>query len=147
MCPSDEDDTSSVCTREREGFEIRVVDKEPKCSCHCVPPDKPKEHKSDCWCVDPELKCYEDHYAGICGCNCDDCAGGGCDCVLLARLTGPKGDPKNWKADHSVRRFVRPVLMRDPQVYAEAHPPKPEAPKAGGKQGGAAGAAKTPVTP
>ena len=24
-----------------------------------------------------------------------------------------------WKADHRVRRFIRPVLMRDPQVQIE----------------------------
>jgi hypothetical protein len=26
---------------------------------------------------------------------------------------------KTWKTDHSVRRFVRPVLMRDPQVVLD----------------------------
>ncbi len=144
MCSADDDEMSSTCTREREGFEIRVVDKEPKCSCRCEPPAQVKEHKSDCWCVDPELPCYAKHYEGICDCDCEDCADGGCDCVLLARLSGPKGDPKNWKAEHNVRRFVRPVLMRDPQAYAEAHPPKAEKKAAGTPKTATPKAAVTP---
>ena len=31
--------------------------------------------------------CYEDHYDGKCGCDCDDCDGSCGDCILLARLT------------------------------------------------------------
>jgi hypothetical protein len=37
--------------------------------------------------------------------------------VLLVRLDRDEQD--NWTTDHSVRRFVRPVLMRDPQVEIE----------------------------
>lgn len=136
MCPDDEDDDMTpVCTREREGFEIKVVagDKPPGCACHCVPPDTApppsekkdtKEHESECWCADPELHCHVDHYAGKCGCHVDECSGGGCDCVLLAKLTAPNLEKEEtaWKVDHSVRRFIRPVLMRDPQVYIETHP-------------------------
>jgi hypothetical protein len=70
-----------------------------------------------CKCVNPEHKCYVDHYAGKCECNCNDCAGCDCDCVLLARLDESGDDPDHpaWTPDHRVRRFVRPVLMRDPQ--------------------------------
>jgi hypothetical protein len=39
--------------------------------------------------------------------------------VLLARLERPDVEKPDWAADHSVRRFVRPVLMRDPQVEIE----------------------------
>ncbi len=122
-CGCDDEETSSVCAREREGYEIRIVRDQPKCSCQC---DLPKESKgepfkSDCLCVDPTLPCYVDHYKGICGCCCDDCAGGSCDCdcVVLAKLSPPVDDKSGWTADHRVRRFVRPVLMRDPVVAEE----------------------------
>src|ERR1043165_4579146 len=32
MCASDEDETTSVCTRERDGFEIRIERTRPKCT-------------------------------------------------------------------------------------------------------------------
>jgi hypothetical protein len=123
MCASDEDETSTVCTRERDGYEIRIVCQPPKCVCYPEPPtdQQGKEHSSECFCVDPTLPCYADHYAGKCGCDCDGCAGGSCacDCVVLAQLDRGKGEIPVWTADHSVRRFVRPVLMRDPQVDQE----------------------------
>lgn len=115
VCPSDEDDSSSSCTREREGFEIRVVSALPECICGC-PERSVKKGESDCACVDPEDECYRDHYDGKCGCddgeNCDCCS----DCVLLARLNG---DDEKWMVSHAARRFVRPVLMRDPEVLRE----------------------------
>ncbi len=49
--------------------------------------------------------CYEAHYNG----SSEDCNG---DSVLLAKLTfDQKGGPK---IDYSVRRFVRPALIREP---------------------------------
>jgi hypothetical protein len=120
MCASDEDDLSSTCTRDREGFEIKVVTEEPKCSCRCEIPDPAPPHRdNDCWCVDPESECYAAHYKGECGCNCYECSGGGCDCVLLARLDKPADVMDPWSVDHRVRRFIRPVLIRDPQVEKE----------------------------
>jgi hypothetical protein len=137
MCPSDEGEPESMCTREREAFEIRVVPERPKCACSCVPEDEAAadgnvdegqrnvvraDKESDCYCVDPTLPCYADHYAGKCGCDCDDCGGAVCccDCVILARLDKVDDDGNvSWTADHSVRRFIRPVLMRDPQAFAE----------------------------
>ena len=136
LCESDEDETKSECTREREGFEIRVLPQRPTCVCGCpepVPPTDPPPPPEgnpdnpppvpalaanpsrvvDCLCADPESDCYKDHYAGLCGCNCDDCSDCDCKCILLARLDR-KGDV--WSTDHSVRRFIRPVLMRDPQI-------------------------------
>ena len=128
MCPSDDDETPPVCTRERDGFEIRIVRNAPKCSCNCIPlesahdqgSDTPRATDSGCACVEPSDPCYYDHYQGKCGCHCDDeCTGGGCDCVLLARLNKSTGEQVVWTADHSVRRFIRPVLMRDPVVESE----------------------------
>lgn len=124
MCASDEDESSSVCTRERDGFEIRIVRTRPKCACSCpeLDPKDPTQAmlETACKCVNSEHKCYVDHYAGRCGCDCEDCASCDCDCVLLARLdkSGDLAHPK-WIPDHRVRRFVRPVLMRDPQVEIE----------------------------
>jgi hypothetical protein len=124
-CSSDDDDPGSVCTRERMGYEIRIMRNRPQCACSC------QEHDADdppmavvddaCWCVNPEHPCYADHYAGKCGCDCDDCANCECDCVLLARLdqTSQEADHPVWQVDHRVRRFIRPMLMRDPQVQIE----------------------------
>ena len=118
MCPTDDEETTSECTREREGWEIRVVSEDPRCVCRCKPPSY-EQKDSDCKCLAPIPECYAPHYDGDCGCECHDCNGGCCDCVLLARLERPDGEKPDWTADHSVRRFVRPVLMRDPQVEVE----------------------------
>ncbi|ELX08634.1 hypothetical protein Jab_2c06890 [Janthinobacterium sp. HH01] len=58
----------------------------------------------------PDDPCYKDHYAGTCAVCCNDCA---CEWVLLARLTSSTDG--SWKPDHSVRRFIRPLLLADPQ--------------------------------
>jgi hypothetical protein len=123
MCAADDDEATSVCTRERDMFEIRVVNgsEPPKCACGC----NDQRRKSDaaimsaagqdhCLCADPT--CHADHYAGVCGCNCGDGSNCDCECILLARLD--KKD-SGWTVDHRVRRFIRPMLMRDPQVEIE----------------------------
>jgi hypothetical protein len=38
---------------------------------------------------------------------------------VLARIDETDDVERPWKPDHRVRRFVRPVLMRDPLVEAE----------------------------
>lgn len=134
MCGCDEDDAPPLWTRERDGFEIKVVTKRPDCGCGCLPLEggnedeyrNRDEHRSECWCVDPEHPCYRKHYEGVCNCiaGCDDCSDCDCQCVLLARLvsaTKGSGDDekREWSVDHSVRRFIRPVLMRDPVVEGE----------------------------
>jgi hypothetical protein len=115
MCASDEEESSSACTRERDGFEIRIVRELPKCICGCLEPYS--DFQSECGCVDPHHPCYSSHYEGKCKCNagedCDCC----CDCVLLAKLTRP--EDQTWMVDHSVRLFKRPVLIADPQVALE----------------------------
>jgi len=124
MCASDDGDSPSVCTRERDGFEIRIVKTRPPCACGCAEPNDKESRQlrleDRCKCVDPESECYVDHYAGKCGCDCHEGGGCECDCVLLARLD-KTGDRESfaWTVDHRVRRFVRPVLMRDPQVEEE----------------------------
>lgn len=119
MCASDEDETTSICTRERDAFEIRVVQEQPDCACNCEQPDT--TFASDCLCADPTLSCHEDHYAGICSsCGCTDCKSGcsNAGCVVLAYLTRDPAEDK-WIAHHYVRRFIRPILMRDPQAEIE----------------------------
>jgi hypothetical protein len=124
-CSYEETEASSVCTRERDGFEIRVLRARPACVCGC---DEPKDRsddmelciETDCKCVNPEHPCYKDHYQGKCGCDCAENSDCNCDCILLARLDYHSDNEfPYWAADHSVRRFIRPVLMRDPQVEAE----------------------------
>lgn len=70
----------------------------------------------DCACVDPTDPCYVDHYAAKCSCCVD------CEWVTLARVfhtTLPNATVKTWEVDHSVRRLIRPVLMRDAQAEAD----------------------------
>jgi hypothetical protein len=125
MCASDEDEAPSVYTQERDWFEIRVVSERPQCICGCPEPSKHSESeesrqmqeaqlkgKEKFDCVDCANPCHEHHYDGKCGCHCNDCCD--CRCILLARLdkTGEDENP-TWTVDHSVRRFIRPVLMRD----------------------------------
>ena len=135
-CASDDEESSPAPSREKDGYEIRIVSKLPECICACLrepvtdpatnpaanpatgqPIEPAKERAPRCPCVGPEHPCYADHYDGKCGCeggkDCECC----CDCVVLARLN--KSEQGAWEVTHKVRRFVRPVLMRDPQVEKE----------------------------
>jgi hypothetical protein len=119
-CCSDDDEATSDCTREKDGFEIRLVNAEvpPTCVCGCTKPEDPYYKPRDetlCQCADPRLKCYEDHYKGNCVCTCGECTACDCKCILLARLDS-KDQGKTWNADHRVRRFIRPVLISDQQI-------------------------------
>ena len=120
-CSCDDEETSSDCTREKDAFEIRLMLEAPKCACACpppkneqVPPQPAANAEGDDPCMCSGKRCHEDHYAGICGCTCGECSGCDCDCILLAYIDLNE-NPRKWKVDHSVRRFIRPVLMRDPQ--------------------------------
>jgi hypothetical protein len=130
MCADDDTSSGAVATRERAAYEIKIVraDKPPKCACQCEPKLN-QAFKSDCKCVDPTLPGYQDHYDGKCGCNCGACADGpcdcNCDCVLLAQLWRDPDNLKDpdWHTSHAYRRFIRPVLVRDPQIEKDP-PPK-----------------------
>ncbi|HEX7153691.1 MAG TPA: hypothetical protein VF618_19545 [Thermoanaerobaculia bacterium] len=125
-CASDDEESSPVPSREKDGYEISIVRKLPKCICVCDAqtttesatqgnPAGPKEAECKCPCVGPENPCYAGHYNGDCGCDGGkDCC---CDCVVLAQLN--KESDREWTVTHHVRRFVRPVLMRDPVVAGE----------------------------
>jgi hypothetical protein len=69
---------------------------------------------------------------------------------VLARLDRDKDG--RWIADHRVRRFIRPVLMRDPQVEIERQD-REKRKKAGGAAATGAGTStrssksKEPATP
>lgn len=119
MCSNDDEDSTVVCTRERYAFEIRVVRTRPACVCGCPEPESDYDTKAlletECGCVNPKLPCYADHYEGKCTCNCADCSGCDCNCILLARLDHTDDQKNPWTADHRVRRFVRPVLIEDPR--------------------------------
>jgi hypothetical protein len=157
-CSSDDDESPAVCTRERDGFEIRILANPPECMCGCPEADgkptsdskggesecspvgssitesratytgSPTQKATDCRCAGSDLGCYKDHYQGNCGCGGGDCSACDCDCILLARLDKDHASEKpNWMADHCVRRFIRPVLMRDPQCkQTERTAAKPE---------------------
>lgn len=144
-CSCDDEETPSVCTRERDGYEIRIVPQLPDCACGCTdkktmeliaaPPPAPavpvvgnaksKNAKKDevvvkteaaheCCCVDSSRDCYKDYRDGTCGCDCADCC---CEWIVLAYVK--RVSDTEWKPHHSVRRFVRPLLMCDPVARKE----------------------------
>jgi hypothetical protein len=116
MCSCDDDAAASMFTKELDCFEIRVVSKLPDCVCACLESDR-KPTESRCQCVSPHDPCYQDHYKGICDCKCDGGSSCDCTCIVLAKLTQQKDNSeKPWKAEHRVRRFIRPVLMQDPEI-------------------------------
>lgn len=144
VCAEEDDEAPSVCTRLREGYEISLLDTKPECACGCEPlsptpttaaaaakvqsePKRTVWGKSrylagadPCLCANPRLDCYKKHYAGECCGTCgQDCD---CDWIVLAQVqnNSPDSEDTGWIADHSYRRFVRPVLMRDPQVALES---------------------------
>jgi hypothetical protein len=132
MCAGDgDDDAPSVSTRERYGFDIRIVRDQPECACSCDGDDELQDYTS-CGCANPKASCYSAHYGGRCddGCGSSGGAGGGCgsgcggdcgcDCLVLARLDNKSGkESGDWEVSHNVRRFIRPVLIEDPQARLE----------------------------
>ncbi|HEV8334461.1 MAG TPA: hypothetical protein VGQ22_23770 [Steroidobacteraceae bacterium] len=76
------------------------------------PEDPPAGDPDPCLCTHRTGTgaCYEPFYKGECACDCCDC-----DWIILA-VAKRQSDLTQWTIDHSVRRFVRPVLMRDPVV-------------------------------
>lgn len=132
-CSSDDDEATSDCTREKDTYEIRVSRTLPDCVCSCTeqsaqPQEPPANGQQSavgavkvnaCRCVTPDQPnwaCYEKHYNGECGCDCGKCSGCDCQCIVLAVLNKPDKPTDPWKPNHSVRRFIRPVLMLDPQI-------------------------------
>lgn len=119
-----DDEASHIYTREIEGYEIKLENQVPPCTCPCPPddPPPPKPFESNCRCVDPKSKCYADHYAAKCSCCRDtDCKD---DCVVLARIAWDLSD-KVWKVDTTGRRLTRPVLMSSPIAAAQLEEPTP----------------------
>jgi len=120
MCASDEDEAPSVCTRERDGFEICIVSESDLSNkCYCGFKEGSYDYgdgKNDLQGAIPVNPCYKAHDAGECGCHGGQKCNCSCSCVLLAQLNKSKtyDQDRNWTIDHGVRRFVRPVLMRDP---------------------------------
>jgi hypothetical protein len=150
-CGCDDGDASPACTREVDWYEIHLGTQRPDCACGCeLPPSPPKDPAQQeppagaevlaganvaaaapapnaaanptadpCQCADPKSDCYKDHYLGVCGCKCDDS-----NCVVLA-LLNYDSDQETWTPDYRVRRFIRPVLVRDPLAVDPAAPVAP----------------------
>jgi hypothetical protein len=128
VCSPDEDEPASVCTRERDGYELCAFAQRPPCSCGCAAlapataPDEagalslatisPTSKTPACLCNERTGAgdCYDKFYQGECACDCCEC-----EWIVLAKATSNDGV---WAVDHSVRRFVRPVLMSDPLTRA-----------------------------
>jgi len=188
VCSPDDEEPPATCTRERDGYELRVFSERP-CSCGCArllpqqpqnpdplfvaegaaakkgkktalkttggtatktateaagsaapaaapaapppaaanasltahgahaalaePPAEPLPESGDCLCnLRTASACYAKHYEGECPCEC-------CDCEWIVLAVANRNVDGVWTTDHSVRRFVRPVLMRDPVVEDE----------------------------
>jgi hypothetical protein len=135
-CGCDDGESTPACTREVDWYEIHLGTEKPECACGCelpypnadtaahasgdadvgaaAPPTDPNNPDDPCQCADPNpTSCYYDHYQGICGCKCEDSK-----CVVLALLNCDA--TSKWTADYRVRRFIRPVLVRDPLAYPAA---------------------------
>lgn len=58
-------------------------------------------------------RCDRDHRLGVCNCAC--C----CEWVVLARLLccEEREEKREYRVDHTVRRFIRPVLSYDHMAY------------------------------
>jgi hypothetical protein len=147
-CAPDDPDSTVVCTRIKDGYEIRLLCEQPKCACGCAPElkrvikpdgeccqeepgrqiDEPRAASLQFWHLADEEekmirrrlmeegreKCYKKFREGVCSCEC--C----CDWILLARLfehNDGKTGGVAWRADHTVRRFIRPVLSPDYFAY------------------------------
>lgn len=130
LCSSEDGDVAPVYTRTREGYQLKVISGQEKSSgcCECKSTEENKlakatreaeAAKTQGRCCDyiaipadplDDNDCYAKHYNGDCACDC------GCDCITLARidLTNEPDKSGEFAVDHSVRRFIRPVLMKDP---------------------------------
>jgi len=125
-CGCDDGDPAPACTREVDWYEIHIGTEKPDCACGCALPATTGDPASNaapategmagqssasddpCQCATPTSDCYKDHYSGLCGCKCDDS-----NCVVLA-LLNYDGAKQSWTPDYRLRRFIRPVLVRDP---------------------------------
>ncbi|SAK99746.1 hypothetical protein [Caballeronia ptereochthonis] len=116
MCSPD-DDLSCAYTRTREGYSIELTT-DVQGACACAPDREAPTGRDDderarrleaariLRLATGDDSCHADHYLGACGCGCD------CDCVIIARVDyDGRTDPR---VDHTVRRFVRVALLRDP---------------------------------
>lgn len=117
LCSTQDGEMPPVYTRTREGFEIRVLKVETGdvlptgcCGCESTTPSDSTQTCCD-YIATGEDKCYESHYKGECACDCE------CDCIVLAKVdlsNEPDATTNKYEVDHTVRRFIRPVLMKDP---------------------------------
>jgi hypothetical protein len=116
-CNPEDDAHATVYTRVRDGYEIRLVDKDGRAgACGCEVPQKGQDNDS------ARNACFARRLGGDCDCGC------GSAWVVLGYFANIKADkdtdPAKAKdglsADHRVRKFIRPALESDPLW------PKPE---------------------
>jgi hypothetical protein len=118
-CDDDGEQLPAPFTRLQYFYEVQLLRDRPKGSCGRTPPSPAQsEGKEVPPYVDPQADAQPPYYGASCA-RCD------CEWIVLARLN--RQDPKSkWQVQHEVRRFVRPVPMRDPgcptedEVAAEA---------------------------
>jgi hypothetical protein len=131
--PEEEDQSTQVATRLRDGYELRLFEALPDCTCVC---DAKKtvqgghvqnvQQQVGAVTANPgrnvyytvEDDCYKGHYERKCACDC--C----CQWVVLGRVFYAP-DPRTnniekWQVDYAWRRVVRPVLARDLKVPSSA---------------------------
>lgn len=111
VCSPENDDAASAYTRLQDGVEIGVYSELPPCVNYCTP----LTPKSAPVPAPAANQCNKQHYDGIY--NAGHADDGHRDWLVLAQLN--KNDDNEWSADHSVRRFIRPALIADPQVALE----------------------------
>jgi hypothetical protein len=156
LASNPEDDAgSTVYTRKRDGFEIRLVDEEDrKGACGCAVPGAGNDNAA------ARQDCFALHLQGASDCGCSSAW------VVLGYFASinqarelPEARKDGVSADHRVRRFIRPALLEDPLwgnavapgtagtlPAAPAAGPDPEPAKAG-EAAEADGGAKAAATP
>jgi hypothetical protein len=123
----EDDATTKVYRRIRDGYEIHVAPCKPECACSCEKPDENAEPQDPDACCDRQSSaaaaapaasqnaapaddpcdCYKDHNDFKCACEC------GCTCVLIGKITVT--DIEN--TDYSQVRRIRPMLIAAKDCY------------------------------
>jgi len=110
-CNPEDDAHATVYTRLRDGFEIRLVDKDGRAgACGC---ERPKDGQGN---DSARNACFAQRLGGDCDCGC------GSAWVVLGYFANIKADKDTdpakskdgLRADHRVRKFIRPALEVDP---------------------------------
>jgi hypothetical protein len=123
-CNPEDDAHATVYTRVRDGFEIRLVDKDRRAgACGCEVPQPGQDNDS------VRNACFGPHLAGDCECGCGSAwvVLGYFASIKASKDTEAAKSKDGLRAEHRVRKFIRPALQRDP-LWPQPAPVRKPAP-------------------